>query len=50
MTVGGWIIMIVSVGSVTCLFSWCIHRVLTTSEEEEDNVHGTEIETPDTKN
>ena len=50
MTVGGWIIMIVSVGSVTCLFSWCIHRVLTTSEEEEDNVHGTEIETPDPKN
>ena len=50
MTIGGWIIMIVSVGSVTCLFSWCIHRVLTTSEEEEDNVHGTEIETPDTKN
>ena len=49
MTLGGWIIMIVSVGSVTCLFSWCIHKVLTTPEDEEDNIHGFEIETPDTK-
>lgn len=49
MTLGGWIIMIVSVGSVTCLFSWCIHKVLTTPEEEEDKIHRFEIETPDTK-
>ncbi len=48
MTLGGWIIMFVSVGSVTCLFTWCIHKVLTTPEEEE-KIHGFEIETPDTK-
>lgn len=48
MTLGGWIIMLVSVGSVTSLFSWCILKVLTTPEEEE-KIHGFEIETPDTE-
>jgi len=46
MTLGGWIIMLVSVGSVTALFCWGIFKVLTTPEEEE-KIHGFEIETPD---
>lgn len=28
MTVGGWITMILSVGFVTGLLTWCIHRVI----------------------
>ena len=28
MTLGGWITMIVSVGSVVLLFLWCLMRVL----------------------
>lgn len=46
MTVGGWIIMLLSVGSVCALFTWCIWKVLT-SEGEEEKLHGFEIETPD---
>ena len=48
MTLGGWIIMLVSTLSVTGLFVWCIWKVLTT-EGEDEKVHGFEIETPDTK-
>ena len=29
MTTGGWINLILSVGTVTILFAWCIYRVLT---------------------
>ncbi|WP_175414724.1 hypothetical protein [Nibricoccus aquaticus] len=29
MTTGGWINLILSVGTVTTLFAWCIYRVLT---------------------
>ena len=28
MTTGGWITMILSVGFVTCLFIYCVYRVL----------------------
>ncbi len=48
MTEGGWIIMILSVGSVSTLFVWCVIKVLTTPEDDE-KLHGFEIETPDTK-
>ncbi len=48
MTLGGWIIMIISVGSVSTLFGWCVYKVLTTPNEEE-KMHGFEIETPDSK-
>ncbi|HEY4759585.1 MAG TPA: hypothetical protein VIH42_03295 [Thermoguttaceae bacterium] len=34
MTIGGWIIMISSVGFVTGLFAWSIARVLRTSHVE----------------
>ena len=30
MTLGGWITLILSVGSVTGLLGWCIYKVLTT--------------------
>jgi hypothetical protein len=36
MTPGGWINLILSVGSVTVLFIWCIWRVLTASDACED--------------
>lgn len=48
MTLGGWIIMISSVGSVSILFVWCVVKVLTTPEDDE-KLHGFEIETPDVK-
>jgi hypothetical protein len=48
MTLGGWIIMIISVGTVSTLFSWCLYKVLTTPEEKK-RIHGFEIETPDVK-
>lgn len=47
MTPGGWIIMLLSVGSVITLFVWCLYKVLSTPEEVE-KVHGFEMEPPDT--
>jgi hypothetical protein len=46
MTLGGWFVMIVSVGSVTALFFWCLWKVFTTPEETE-KLHGFSFETPD---
>ena len=46
MRLGGWIIMLVSTLSVTSLFVWCIVKVLTT-QDDQDALHGFEIETPD---
>lgn len=40
MTIGGILIMIASVGTVTGLFGWCIWKVLTTPAEAE-KLHGT---------
>lgn len=48
MTAGGWFVMLVSVGSVTALFLWCVWKVLTTPEETE-KLHGFSFETPDEK-
>jgi hypothetical protein len=48
MTPGGWVTLVLSVGSVTALFFWCIHKVLTTRGEAE-RLHGFEFETPDEK-
>jgi len=48
MTFGGWINMLLSVGSVTVLFGWCVWKVLRTPEETE-KIHGFEFETPDEK-
>jgi hypothetical protein len=49
MTVGGWIVMLVSVISVTVVFIWCLWKVLTTPDESE-KLHGFSVETPDEKN
>lgn len=48
MTPGGWFVMIVSVGSVTGLFLWCLWMVLKDPGEAK-RLHGFEIETPDEK-
>lgn len=48
MTIAGWIIMIISVGTVSSLCAWCIYKVLTLPDETE-HVHGFEFETPDEK-
>ncbi len=49
MTLSGWIIMALSVGSVSALLLWCILKVLRTPEETE-HVHGFEQTPPDAKN
>lgn len=46
MTLGGWIVMLLSVGSVVILFGWCIYKVITTPEETE-RLHGFDRHTPD---
>lgn len=49
MTIGGWIMLIASIGLVTGLFIWCIYKVLSTPEETE-HIHGFEQEPPDAEN
>jgi len=46
MTTSGLIVMLLSVGTVTVLFVWCIYKVLSTPHETE-KVHGVEFHTPD---
>ncbi len=47
MTIGGWITMILSVGSVTLLLVWCIWKVLKTPEATR-HLHGElDIDTKD---
>ncbi len=48
MTFGGWIILFISVGTVSILFFCCLFKVLSTPKETE-HVHGFEFETPDEK-
>ena len=48
MTPGGWLVMILSVGSVTGVFFWCLWKVLKTPEDSE-KLHGLSFETPDEK-
>lgn len=40
MTLGGWIIMLLSVGGVVCLFAWCMAKVLGASDETTEHLHG----------
>jgi hypothetical protein len=49
MDTGGWIIMLVSTGTVTALFGWCIWKLLSVPEQQTPHVHGFEFETPDEK-
>ncbi len=48
MTIGGWIILIISVSTVVILFTWCIYKVLSIPGETE-HLHRFEQETPDEK-
>ena len=41
MTTGGWFTMLLSVGFVVVLFSWCIARVLSTPKSNA-RIHGIE--------
>lgn len=47
MTIGGWIIMLLSVGFVTGLFGWCIAKVLRTPEATRHLHSPADIEPPD---
>lgn len=37
MTTGGWIVMVISVGSATAFFAYCLGKVLTTRETSQVN-------------
>ncbi len=47
MTTGGWIVMLLSVGGVISLLSWCVYKVLTTPGSTEHLHSQADIETPD---
>ena len=47
MTIWGWIMMILSVGSVTTLTGWCFWRVLRTPHPEEHLHAPLDIDTHD---
>lgn len=47
MTLGGWIIMIGSVGSVTLFLAWCIYKVLATPGSETHLHSQADIDTHD---
>lgn len=47
MTLGGWIVMLLSVGGATGLLIWCLYKVLSTPGSEE-HLHGqVDMRTPD---
>jgi hypothetical protein len=46
MTLGGWITMILSVGTVLCLFGFCLVRVLG-EQNPSEHLHGLDIDTRD---
>jgi len=49
MTTGGWIVMVLSVGSVLTLVSYCLYRVLRLPPVEVEELHGMpDIDTRDT--
>ncbi|MEM1059396.1 MAG: hypothetical protein AAGK14_09125 [Verrucomicrobiota bacterium] len=45
MNLGGWIIMIASVGGTTCFLAWCIYRVMRKPKHRE--LHSTLDRPPD---
>tara|TARA_Y100001972_G_scaffold80612_1_gene97831 strand:- start:273 stop:437 length:165 start_codon:yes stop_codon:yes gene_type:complete len=47
MTIGGWIIMTISVGGVTGLFAWTLALILTRENHPEEHMHSTLDEPPD---
>lgn len=49
MTLGGWIVMGLSVGGMTFLLGWCIYKVISTPGSTEHIHSQADIETPDTE-
>lgn len=49
MTLGGWIIMIASVGAVTTFFVWCLAKVLRQPESAQHIHSPADIDTRDTR-
>jgi|DewCreStandDraft_5_1066085.scaffolds.fasta_scaffold20860_2 hypothetical protein len=47
MTLGGWIVMCLSVGGVTLFLGWCIRKVFATPGAVERIHSQADIETPD---
>ena len=47
MTLGGWFVMLLSVGGMTGLLVWCIHKVITTPGSTERLHSQADLETPD---
>lgn len=47
MTLGGWLIMVVSVGGMTLLLGWSIYKVVATPGSTEHLHSQADIETPD---
>jgi hypothetical protein len=49
MTIAGWIVMLLSVGSVLALVSFCLYRVLSLPPVDQESLKGPlEIDTRDT--
>jgi uncharacterized membrane protein YwaF len=46
MTTSGWLVMLFSVGAVTCLLAVCLYLVFRRADRA-DRLHGLESETPD---
>lgn len=46
MSIGGWFIFLIAVGSVLTLFCWCMYKVITTPGETE-HLHRIGEHTPD---
>ncbi len=46
MTSGGWMVMLLSVGTVCALFAWCMYKVFSTPGSTE-HLHGITDDTPD---
>ena len=40
MTLGGWFTFILSAGSFTALFVWCLWKVLSVKPSKDDTMHG----------
>jgi hypothetical protein len=47
MNAGGWVVMLLSVGGMTTLLSWCVYKVLSTPGSTEHLHTQADIETPD---
>lgn len=47
MTLGGWIVMLLSVGGTTGLLVWCIYKVVSTPGSPQHLHSQADIETPD---